>query len=67
MVSPNAKLHKTVLIEYEERNPAVYSMSIFNHGFKIRYVDFYSSSLKIGKSEKKFKTKPPITPKLSIL
>ena len=67
MVSPNAKLHKTVLIEYEERNPAVYIMTIFIHGLRIQYVDFYSSSLKIGKSEKKIKTKPPITPKLSIL
>ena len=48
MVSPNAKLHKTVLIEDEERIPAVYIMSIFIHRLRIHYVDCYSSSLKIG-------------------
>ena len=67
IVSPNEELHKAVLIEHEERNPTVYGIPILDNAMKIQYVDFYSSSLKIGKSEKKFKTKPPIMPKLSIL
>ena len=51
MLGPNGKSHKTVLKELEECFPAVYSMSIFIHGLRIQYVDFYSSSLKIGKLE----------------
>ena len=53
MVSPNEKLHKAVLIEHEERNPTVYGIPILDHAMKIQYVDFYSSSLKIGKFMKK--------------
>ena len=40
MVSPNTKLHKTVLIEHKKRIPAVYSIPIFILGLKIQYVDF---------------------------